>query len=123
MKTYLYIFSAATALVFAAFFYGQKIGQKKTLIKWQANQIELARAYEREQFKAANKAQAIRDQLFEVENAWLNEARQTRIEFREREKEIINHAQVDPDPDLVVCRLTGQRLQFIQSAIMHANGG
>lgn len=119
-KIYLTTLSAALVLTIAAFFYGQSIGKAKTLVKWQANQIEIARLYEQAQADAANQAQAIRSQLFEVERAWLDDARQTKIEYRDREKEVLRYVQADPSLD--VCRLDGERLQFVQDAILHANG-
>lgn len=120
MRVYLILISAALVLTIAAFFYGQKIGETKTLAKWQANQIEIARLYEQARADAANQAQAIRNQLFEVERAWLDDARQTKIEYRDREKEVLKYVQADPSLD--VCRLDGERLQFVQNAILHANG-
>lgn len=119
MKTKLIFLSAALFLIIAAFLYGERTGKAKTLAKWQANQVEIARAFEREKLKAANEAQRIRDQLFEVESAWLDESRRARVEYRDRVQEVVKYVEKNPDYD--VCRLNGQRLQYVKSAIMFAN--
>lgn len=120
IKIYLAALSAAFTFVIAAFFYGQSTGKAKMLVKWQANQLEVAKLYEAEVMKTAKEAQAIRAQLMEVEQAWLSESRKVKVEYRDRVREVIKV--VEADNSLDACRLDGERLHHVQQAIMHANG-
>lgn len=119
LKLKLLLLTGSLSLVIAAFFYGVNVGKTDAKAQWQASQLAIKTLFETEQQRLARETSRVRQQLFEVEQAWLNDQNQTRVEYRDRIQTITRL--VESDSTLDACRLDGERLQRVQDAIMHAN--